>query len=122
MFSIISYNYIPSKSETIQRVKGNKKPKNAFVGGNGSFVLVEPAKALLTLQDENSTRPTRIKYDAAPVLRPMAYYNNTKLTQRKVDKVCESILWKSIESKDDLPGILQEKWDELIVSKLEQEA
>ncbi len=122
MFTITSYNYTPTKTEIVQGIKGNKEPKNTFRGARGSFVIVEPATAFLTLQydDDVNHRPSREKYNAIPVLKPLAYYVDKRLTQKKVNQICESLLWQTFEDKDELAKEIERKWDELVASKIKE--
>ncbi len=70
-------DWIPGEgARIVQGVKGNRRPKRAYAGGNGSFVVGgEPAKLILTLKTEEG------KYISKNI-----YYDVKELTDDRITK------------------------------------
>lgn len=96
---IMEYTYIPGgKSKLVQGVKRGQRPKNAVAGGNGSWIVREPAKILLKVKDEKG------KFDVLDVtkdLRRFFHTNEKCVTKSRVEEVCNRLLKSDVELTDD---------------------
>lgn len=63
----VSLTRIPGTSHLKQGVKGGRTPRNAVAGGNGSFIVAERAKVILTLKHEGKQFQKDIYYDIKDV-------------------------------------------------------
>lgn len=45
-----SLQKVSQNSKLVQGIKGGRRPQGAVKGGNGSFIVVEPAKLFITLK------------------------------------------------------------------------
>lgn len=63
----VSITRIPGSSHLKQGVKGGRTPRNAVRGGNGSFIVAERAKVLLTLNYKEQNYQKDIYYDIKDV-------------------------------------------------------
>ena len=69
-----------------QNVKGNKVPKNARGGSNGSFICCDPSQLLLVLEDKNG----KLGYfDIISVVRKSNDWN--RITSKRLDKLKEKL-------------------------------
>ena len=114
MFYVNAYTYIPTgQSRVVQGIKGGRRPKNAFYGGNGSYRVGEKAKAILIVtDDDNNTK----EIDIAPTLRKIAFQHGTKLSSTKAITFCSSLVNTSIEENRGYinADTLDEIWNKVI--------
>ena len=102
--TILEYSYIPGgKSQLVQGVKRGARPKNAVAGGNGSWIVREPAKVVLKVKDEH------VKFDVIDVtkdVRRFCYTNNKCLTKARVNDICSKIINAEVELTGDGKSIM----------------
>ena len=54
---IMSYRYVPSSGARISTGnKGNSRPRNAFRGGNGTYLVAEPPKVIVFYEREDGEK------------------------------------------------------------------
>ena len=53
---------VPGTSNLVQGVKNGRVPRGAIAGGNGSFIVAERAKLILSLRDEDGHQVTKDIY------------------------------------------------------------
>lgn len=76
----VSLTRIPGTSYLKQGVKGGRRPKNAYAGSNGSFIVGERAKVILTLNYKGKNYSKDI------------YYDIKDATEKRItDKLCSKI-------------------------------
>lgn len=63
----ISLTRIPGSTSLKQGIKGGKTPKNAIRGGNGSFIVHDRAKVILTLDYNGKCYSRDIYFDIKDV-------------------------------------------------------
>ena len=96
---ITDFTYIPGgKSQLVQGVKKGTRPKNAVAGGNGSWIIREPAKVLLKVKDEHG------KFNVVDITKDVRkLFNATQkcMTKARVEEVCNKIMKAEVELTDD---------------------
>ncbi len=72
---------IPGTSKVVQGIKNGRVPSNAVAGGNGSFVVADRAKLILSVRDEEGQW-----------LNKDIYLDVKDYTSRRItDKFCEEL-------------------------------
>ena len=98
-YTCTDYNYIPGSPAMLkQGVKYGSTPKNAFRGGNGSFLVREPAKLILRLKNSAGATLSR---DIASVARGVAFDLGTKLFAETAKKIGNHFKGKDVNVTDD---------------------
>lgn len=96
---ILEFTYIPGgKSQLVQGIKKGHRPKNAVAGGNGSWIVREPAKVLVKVKDEHG------KFDVVDVtkdVRKFCYIREKCVTKSRVEDICARVLKKEVELSED---------------------
>ena len=98
-YNCYNYDYIPGSPTMLkQGVKYGSTPKNAFRGGNGSFLVREPAKLILRLKNSAGVTLSR---DIASVARGVAFDLGTKLFAETAKKIGNHFKGKDLNVTDD---------------------
>ena len=109
MYTINGFAYVASKpGNLVQGVKGNRRPKNAFRGGNGSFIVGDPAQAFIYLQDEDGNS---LKIDAAPAMRKIVHQDGKNLNENYAEKIYAELDGKTTENDFIDEQMLEEAWN-----------
>ena len=109
MYTIQGFNYIPSTpGKVVQRIKGNRRPKNAIKGGRGSFVVTDRAQALITLVDETGKKT---EIDASGVMRVVVHRDDEKLNEDYAKKIYNQLDGKTTEYNYIDEKMVEEAWD-----------
>ncbi len=102
---ITDYNYISGgEPELKQGVKGGRVPKNAVRGGNGSFIVAEPAKIFLGVSFDNGTYK---EYEVGDHFRRYLHHEGiARVTQKRVKNICGQLLNREARVSEDGSVIL----------------
>ena len=99
---ITSYEYIPSSGASISTGnKGNSRPKNAFRGGNGTYLVAEPPKVMVYYETEEGDRGSVDMY-------PTIEYNSTRRVSKEyVDALMTWVANQVVDTQNLEDDILQ---------------
>ena len=104
--TIIDYEYIPGgNSELVQGVKGGAVPKNAICGGNGSFIVADPAKIFLGISFDGRIHR---KYEVGGRFRGYLHHNKgiARVTKKRVENICKQLLGREVNISENGSTIL----------------
>lgn len=97
--TIIDCNYLQGYSELQQGVKGNKVPKNAIKGGNGSFIISDPARCLITIDTKEDGE---FELDITDDIRTALRKNGAKrISEKKANEALHGLMGKEVELSND---------------------
>ena len=113
-YTLISTEYIPAEGEAqlVQGIKGNRVPRGAIKGGNGTFVVrggYIPAEFRFYFAD---TTGKKYCYEAYKTIK--SSMETTRLTEARRSKIREEVAVIAKESNNYNP----EEWIEKAVRKL----
>lgn len=91
---ITGFQYQRSSAKWVQDMKGNRAPRNAIAGGNGSFIVPDPPKINVDLQDVATGRAYTV--DMYSNFKQMLYQGGYgKMTLNRAVKIIS--LYQSIQ-------------------------
>lgn len=98
---ITGYSYIPGGNpELVQGIKGGAVPKNAVHGGNGSFIIADPAKIFLGISFDDGVYG---KYEVGGRFRRYLHYDRGigRVTRKRVENICKQLLNREVNISED---------------------
>lgn len=99
---IISYRYCPAGEPHISTGhKGHSRPKNAFRGGNGTFLVAEPPKVLVYYETEDGQRGVVNMYGT------IKFNSTRRITEKYVDALMMNIVGQTVHTEHIYDDILQ---------------
>ena len=99
---ITSYRYCPAGEAHISTGhKGHSRPKNAFRGGNGTFLVPEPPKVLVYYETEDGQRGVVNMYGT------IKFNSTRRITANYVDKLMMNVVGQTVNTEHIYGDILQ---------------
>lgn len=104
---ITGFQYINSSTKLVQGVKGNRVPRGAIAGGNGSFIVPVHANVLVDLLDTETGRTTTVDMygDFKSALYQYGLGNLTATRAAKIIAYYQSIQPFDAPYWDTWPGV-----------------
>lgn len=97
---ITDFTYIPGgKSQLVQGVKRGHKPKNAVAGGNGSWIVKEPASVILKVVDEHGKH--NVINVTSAIRKKIHVIDGKTMSKTRVEDIINRILNTEVELTDD---------------------
>ena len=99
---IMSYRYVPSSGARISTGnKGNSRPRNAFRGGNGTYLVAEPPKVIVFYEREDGEKGSVDMY------RSIKENSNRRITKKYVDLLMSLVVNQMVDTRHIEDDILQ---------------
>lgn len=96
--TVIDCIYLQGYSEFQQGVKGNKVPKNAIKGGNGSYTVGESPTCIITID----TKDGEIELDVTDEIKEALHEKGAKrISQKKAKETFRDLMGKEVELSND---------------------